>query len=198
MVPGYDPDRQVVGYYRVIPARPYSAEILDMFVDAAPGDFLGASGIADSAAGLDLFDYLQSFHYSRDAPLGARLLRWMLEQPEVARLLSARFTVRAVRYGHSDVRDLAPALVRSGMIEDDAPTAPRPARQVSLLLGPRDAVGPGLPVGAYFALDRRAPPVFAAEPLCLVFFLDRVESEADAELLRALAAVPRSLPCILR
>ena len=197
MVPGYDPDRRVVGYYRVIPARPYSAEILDRFVNASSSEFLGTTGIVASPEDLGVFDYVQLFHYCREAPLGARFLHWMLEQPEVARLLAARYDVRAVRYGHSDYRDLAPVLTRAKLIEESPHNPAWPARQVWLLLGRRDSGGPTLAIGAYFAPERRAPRAFEPEPLCLVVS-DRVESEADAELLRALATAPRRFPCILR
>jgi hypothetical protein len=196
LFPGYDPDQEVVGYYRVVIAQPYSADIKDMFLNAAPGAFLGSTGVSDPAQPDALFDRLQSFNHSREAPLGARLLRWMLEQDEVARLLVAHYDVGAVRYGHSDVRDLFAALSEARLVGTRAGALP--ARQVSLVLKRRDGSARELTLGAYFPLRGRLPREYGAEPLCLVLFPETVESEADRSLVRAVSDVPRAMPCILR
>jgi hypothetical protein len=196
LVPGYDPSRDTVGFYRVILRSPYSAEIHHSFVGASLDTFLGATGEGDGSG--SLYGYLQTFNFSRQAPLGVSLLRWMLEQDVAGETLSRRFEVDAVMYAHPGMRDLHPFLVEQGLIEKEADPEGFLARQVTVVLTARDDPSRSVTVSGYFQQHPDSPE-FLDEPMCLVTPLQTPNSASAQALWRSLISAKRtsSMPCIL-
>ncbi|HKQ63001.1 MAG TPA: hypothetical protein VJS92_17045 [Candidatus Polarisedimenticolaceae bacterium] len=189
LVPGYDAQLGAVGYYRVVLAPPYSAQLTDMLVGAAQGNFVTGTAAPQAAEARGLFDYVESFNFCRDVPLGARFVRWMLEQDAVAPLLLAGYDVADVGYAHASSRDLAPVLKRVGLLDPYTLDAAMPARQVWLRLVPLDPSAAEVLVSAYFEVRGGAERVYGSAPCCLV--LGPSTDASEAALSRGLAEAQR-------
>ncbi len=195
LVPGYDPGSQSVGFYRAVLTVPYSTTIKDMFLNADPGAFVTSSGGSDYTGG-SLYAYLQSFNASREAPLGARLVRWMLDQQTVRSELLGGFDVAAVRYAHSGSRDLRPTLEQGRFVRPFENPRAVPARQVVIRLRPKDRPGDEFLIGAYF---ERAENGYADEPICLLLPGSAMHDDHGQALFDGLIRVHRRapIPCLL-
>jgi hypothetical protein len=199
LVPGYDPSRDAVGFYRVILSSPYSAAIHNSFVGASLDTFLGATGADPKGREPgSLYRYLQTFNFSRPAPLGVGLLHWMLEQDGAGDLLLRRFDLESVMYAHPGERDLHPFLVEQGLIPRESDPKGFLARQVTVILTSRDDPSRRVTVTGYF---RKRPdgPGPKKEPICLVTPQETPDSAYAQGLWRSLIAAKRSssMPCIL-
>jgi hypothetical protein len=200
LVPGYDPAQEAVGFYRVILTAPFSASIHQALVGASLDTFLGAGGKENSRTSEgSLYHYLQSYNYSRQAPLGSLLLRWMLEQEGAGAALTERFDVVDVRYPHPNVRDLLPALQNAELIERPRREDLYLARLVTVVLETRDEAGRRVAINAYMRRDPESG-AFSPEPLCLVPPARPPGFSEGRQLWEALvAAKSRSpLPCIFQ
>jgi len=196
LVPAYDEIDDVVGYHRVLLAPSYSVEIRDTLVRGAAGSFLATEGEAADDRARAVFEHLQTFNYSRGAPLGVWLLRWMLEQEELAAVLSEGCQVTDVRYAHGGERDLLPELRRAGLATPAGATS-LPARQVSIWLSRQGDGGRAQRVGAYFARRAGTVETYEPEPLCLILAPAPGAGPEETRLLDALSRASRSVPCVL-
>jgi hypothetical protein len=199
LVPAYDSAQEAVGYYRIILTSPYSATIHQSLIGASLDTFLGSGGkdISSKADG-SLYRYLQSFNYSRQAPLGTHLLHWMLQQEGAGGALLERFDVREVRYAHPGPRDLMPVLLKNELIDSVERDDIYLARYVSVVLESRSEPGQLVTINAYIQKDP-ASGAFLEEPLCLLPPAQPPAFAEGRELWGSLvAAKSRSdLPCVL-
>ena len=195
LVPGYDPFQEAIGYYRVLLPVPRSARIHSSFTGAPSQQMIRATGGEDDSALHARFRALNS----SEVALGVRLMRWMLEQPAVATELVEQFDVGSLRYAHASPRDLLPLLDSMGLAEGPDYEGGYPARQVTLVLYPRDDAGRPVSIGAYFARDPNDRHRYLNEPVCLVL-PPEPRRTAAYRLLRGLARAEQDspVPCLLQ
>ena len=190
----------VVGYSRVILHMPEAARIGADLIHGDQQAFLGA-GAAEQEENQDesLFSHLQSFFYSPDEPLGARFVRWMLEQPEARDSLAGQLEVRSVHYAHPSPRDLARILREKGLASHEAASGPILARQVTVVLAHRENPDERFPVSAYFSMDSNRRGVGGNEPICLLQPHETTRSDRGRRLWEALVSAKRrsTLNCVL-
>jgi len=202
LVPAYDPAQRAIGFRRVILGQPHSAEVRNSLLASDAGTFLGLTREADAAADPDsLYAYMVAYNYSRETPLGVRLVRWMLRQPGVAAAL-ADLDVVDVQYPHAEARDLWPSLREYGDKEALRHLPPRtaayPARAVNVTLRERGS-DRRVSFGGYFALPDTPRLEPLDTPLCLVLGDSPGAAGPRLKLLAALAAAETSspFPCLM-
>jgi hypothetical protein len=196
LVPGYDPATDIIGYYRVMLRVPDSIQIA-----ASLSDFTASKRLGEEIIERDdsLYSRFQSLNYSEITPLGIRFISWILSQNEPAARFVGRFDLRAVRYAHSSDRDLFPVLEAQELVSYADGDGILLARQVTLLLTPRDDPSQTVAISAYFAADPALPGGYADHPICLLFPPQPPTHAPHLELLSAMATAQRDapLPCIL-
>jgi len=143
---------------------------------------------------------LRTVHHSPEGPLGAKLLRWMLEQEGVAPLIRNRMDIVGVKYDREFREDLQPIL-RTALLGELADSSITQAgRRVSVALKPHDSEDDLLQVTAWFAWDNPIGETPLEDPVCLLLRESLVSTERGRRLAEALttAKSASATPCVFK
>ncbi|MCP3982488.1 MAG: VWA domain-containing protein [bacterium] len=141
----------------------------------------------------------QTRHFSADAPLGVRLVGWLLGNEATSRPLRS-LTLEAVVYPDTQALSIRPKLERLELIERDPGLSPILARRVRIVLSSREDPQLHFPLTADFRVKEGARDDYEDTPACVTITRDPSVARVATPLVAGLVRVMRDaeLPCILQ